>query len=251
MGASGQTVVSVEKRVVFDVAVDRTMYQQRRVAAVNAASAYNCGGGFLSGGRHALEEAMCIQSSLFTSLEKAKREVEALNIVLPAWAEPKKDKRYGSNFQMHVPEDGAILSPKVEVFRGGTNDGYPFEDQPVLLEAVVSIAMPNCNERMKDSPVDKHPEAYREQLLRKWRAALTAAAEYTRADTLVVPDAGCGVFRNEPDMVGEALGTLLATDFKGRFKEVVIAFPGTPAGDQFANAVQGRMSDVAAGGVVS
>ena len=38
--------------------------------AVNAASAYHAGGGFVTGGRHALEEAMCVQSSLYESLEK-------------------------------------------------------------------------------------------------------------------------------------------------------------------------------------
>ena len=31
----------------------------QRVVAVNAASAYHAGGGFQTGGRHALEEAMC------------------------------------------------------------------------------------------------------------------------------------------------------------------------------------------------
>ena len=31
----------------------------KRVVAVNAASAYHAGGGFQTGGRHALEEAMC------------------------------------------------------------------------------------------------------------------------------------------------------------------------------------------------
>jgi len=143
---------------------------------------------------------------------------------------------------MHIPDDGAVLSPFVEVLRGGTNDGYPFKDQPVLLEAVVSVAMPNCNTKMSDSPVDKHPEAYQDQLIRKWRAALMAAALYTRADCIVIPDAGCGVFRNDANQVGEALGTLLRTEFKGRFNEVVIAFPlggrsPTP-GETFAAAVK-------------
>ena len=44
--------------------------QQEKVVAVNAASAYHAGGGFSTGGRHALEEAMCVQSSLYESLER-------------------------------------------------------------------------------------------------------------------------------------------------------------------------------------
>merc|ERR1719343_1342972 len=40
----------------------------RGVAVVSAASAYHCGGGFLTGGRHALEEAICTQTTLYQSL---------------------------------------------------------------------------------------------------------------------------------------------------------------------------------------
>lgn len=48
---------------------------------------------------------------------------------------------------------------QVEVFREGTNEGYGFLDQACTLEAVISVAMPNCNEKMADSPVDAHPDA--------------------------------------------------------------------------------------------
>ena len=40
----------------------------------------------------------------------------------------------------------------------GTNEGYTFRDQVTLLSAVVSVARPNRNEKMNDSPVDAHPE---------------------------------------------------------------------------------------------
>jgi hypothetical protein len=43
---------------------------QEKVVAVNAASAYHAGGGFATGGRHALEEAMGVQSSLYEALER-------------------------------------------------------------------------------------------------------------------------------------------------------------------------------------
>lgn len=138
----------------------------------------------------------------------------------------------------HLPDDGAVLSPYVEVFREGTNTGYSLEDKTTVLEAVVSVAMPNMNNRMSDSPVDANPnpEAYCRQLEQKWRAALAAAAFYTEADCVVVPDAGCGVFRNPPAQVGAALGRVLRTEFQGRFAEVVVAFPGGPGGAEFAAA---------------
>jgi len=58
----------VQKSTVLDVAMDRVRAKQR-VAVVNAASAYQSGGGFKGGGRHALEESFCVQSSLYKSLE--------------------------------------------------------------------------------------------------------------------------------------------------------------------------------------
>merc|ERR1719198_2702874 len=98
------------------------------------------------------------------------------------------------------------------------------------LDAVVSVAMPNCNNRMRDSPLDadlessesgtmwnhgdephdghrdmnvdaEQDDSYLKQLERRWRAALVAAAYYTKADCLIIPDAGCGVFNNPPELV--------------------------------------------------
>merc|ERR1719223_945344 len=94
-------------RPVLDVAAQRGR-QGFRVAAVNAASAYSVGGGFLSGGRHALEEAMCMQSTLYFSLQRAAHLARECRI------------RDGQEQFLHFPEDGAILSPGVEIFRNST-----------------------------------------------------------------------------------------------------------------------------------
>merc|ERR1712080_277016 len=76
------------------------------------------------------------------------------------------------------------------------------------------------------------------QLKRKWRAVFTAAASYTKVDTLVVPDAGCGVFRNPPDVVGTAFGKVLREEFASSFDEIVIAFPGGQNGEDFAESAR-------------
>eukprot|EP00930_Biecheleria_cincta_P043833 TRINITY_DN30087_c0_g3_i1.p1 TRINITY_DN30087_c0_g3~~TRINITY_DN30087_c0_g3_i1.p1 ORF type:complete len:502 (-),score=65.79 TRINITY_DN30087_c0_g3_i1:205-1710(-) len=214
----------------------RLVQEGYRVVAVSAASAYHCGGGFLTGGRHALEEAFCVQSTLHSSLNHAAK-LAGGGFALPTWAHPLK-KHDGSNWHMHIPGDGVILSPCVEVFREGTDEGYPFGESTTVLEAVVSVGMPNRNENMSDSPVDANPDvdAYFLQLQQKWRAVLTAAACYTTANCLVVPDAGCGVFRNSPSLAGKALGSVLRSEFAGRFDEVCIAFPGGQLGDEFGQA---------------
>eukprot|EP00401_Gymnodinium_catenatum_P079270 CAMPEP_0117605946 /NCGR_PEP_ID=MMETSP0784-20121206/79456_1 /TAXON_ID=39447 /ORGANISM="" /LENGTH=325 /DNA_ID=CAMNT_0005409007 /DNA_START=122 /DNA_END=1097 /DNA_ORIENTATION=+ len=132
------------RRVVLEAALDRAR-DGCAVLAVNAASAYHSGGGFLTGGRHALEEAMCMQSSLYLSLQKAER-----------LAHSEADDVLGTTPSGH----GAVLSPAVEVFRGGSNEGYPFFAEPVRLAGVASVAMFNKNPRMSDSPLDAPADHY-------------------------------------------------------------------------------------------
>lgn len=221
-----KTVLDVTSGVVLGVAVDQVRASKARVAVVNAASAYHSGGGFLTGGRHALEEAMCIQSTLFASLLEAEKQADRVQIVPPSCCMPAK-RNDGSEWQRYVPDDGVIFSPYVEVFRQGSDAGYPFEKSVIMLDAVISVAMPNCNERMSDAPIDAEttPAGYRTQLEQKWRAVLSAAAYYSEADTLVLPDAGCGVYRNQASTVGAALGLILRQEFDGRFARVILACP--------------------------
>merc|ERR1712151_1358238 len=90
---------------------------------------------------------------------------------------------------------------------------------------------------VRDSSKPAHTDApYVGQLERKWRAALAAAAYYTEADCLIVPDAGCGVFANPPDVVGAAFGRVLLKEFQGRFVDVLVTSHSGPSGEQFAEA---------------
>eukprot|EP00927_Polykrikos_kofoidii_P039766 TRINITY_DN34078_c0_g2_i1.p1 TRINITY_DN34078_c0_g2~~TRINITY_DN34078_c0_g2_i1.p1 ORF type:complete len:682 (+),score=141.85 TRINITY_DN34078_c0_g2_i1:80-2047(+) len=168
----------------IDHAVALTL-QGYKVATVNAAAAYHHGGGFTSGGRHALEEAFCSQTTLFDSL----------------------DKVVNTGVKPYMPEDGVILSPSVEIFRRGTDKGYPLMKKPVEIAAVVSVAMYNRNPRMSDSPVDapSNETKYRAGVRDKF-LALAHAAALAGADALIVPDVGCGVFGNDPAVVGEIAG---------------------------------------------
>ena len=55
---------------------------------------------------------------------------------VPSWVRPPK-RRDGKPWVLHLPDDGVLLSPMVEVFRDGTNDGYAFRDAVTVLAAVV------------------------------------------------------------------------------------------------------------------
>jgi len=233
--SAGTTELKVIRDTVLEVATGLAI-AGRRVAVVSAASAYHAGGGFSTGGRHALEEAICVQTTLYNSLQASMHDAATWQ---PAVAKP-ATRPNGSPWEMHIPEDGVILSPMVEVFRGGSAQGYPFLRKLRMLEAIVSVAMPNCNARVSDAPVDAPAcnEAYRELLTQKWRATLAAVACFTEADCLIIPDAGCGVFQNPPEDVGSTLGHLLGTEFPGAFKQVVLAFPGGKASEEFAQATR-------------
>jgi len=179
-------------------------------AVLSAASAYHAGGGFTSGGRHALEEAFCMQSTLYPSLEKV------LSV---------------SKGQMHIPEDGAIVSPGVEIFRRGSDQGYPLHQTTVPIAAVVSVAMFNRNSKVRDAPVDAPDCSTTYERLTKDKLKVAAhGAVFANADAFIIPDVGCGVFENDPELLGTLAGEVLR-DYKGYFKKVV--FTGKP---QFCNA---------------
>mmetsp|Transcript_55307 Transcript_55307/g.131932 ORF Transcript_55307/g.131932 Transcript_55307/m.131932 type:complete len:623 (+) Transcript_55307:82-1950(+) len=218
--------------VAMQVAVEKQK-AKAQVAVINAASAYHVGGGFFEGGRHALEESMCMQSALLKSLHAAESKAKAAGVKAPSYAVPRLP-RHGGEWHCHVPEDGAILSPHVEVFRAGTTEGYPFLDEATCLTAIVSIAMPNCNDRVRDAPYDKppSPEAYRTLLQQKFTAML-AACLMANADTIVLPDVGCGVYGNDPEDVGFAFGRALASGFSHVFRDIHIV-----GGKEFAAAAE-------------
>eukprot|EP00929_Paragymnodinium_shiwhaense_P048911 TRINITY_DN24688_c0_g1_i1.p1 TRINITY_DN24688_c0_g1~~TRINITY_DN24688_c0_g1_i1.p1 ORF type:complete len:859 (-),score=189.44 TRINITY_DN24688_c0_g1_i1:280-2763(-) len=217
--------------LLMPVALERAQ-AGRKVAAVSAASAYNMGGGFLKGGRHALEESICMQTTLMRSLEAAKMEAEIRGISPPTSAVPAFQPN-GRPWHCHIPEDGVILSPCVEVFRGGSLEGYPFWDTPVELSAIVSVAAYNCNPRVRDAPVDKPNDKtqYFLHLCRKFFATCQAAKK-AQADVLVMPDVGCGVYGNDASVVGEAFAAALQLS-RADFAEVHLV--GSPA---FADAVE-------------
>jgi len=159
----------------------------------------------------------------------AKHQSKKQNVV-PSGLDCNLDRKW----QRYIPEDGVVLSPNVEVFRDGTATGYQFRSEVTRLAAVVSLAMPNCNAKVRDAPVDfpENPDDYFPLISAKFKAALNAATQVD-ADTLVVCDAGCGVYQNDPATVGHTFGKVLREHFLKNFSEVHIAGSST-----FADAVE-------------
>jgi len=117
--------------------------------------------------------------------------------------------------------DGCILSPFVEIFRGNTDQGYAAHTKTVPVTAVVSVAMYNKNWKVRDAPVDapSDPQKYEEGVRKKFTTMLHAAA-LSGADSIIIPDVGCGVFQNDPHICGKILGETLF-NYASRFRRAV------------------------------
>jgi len=208
-----------------------------RPAAVSAASAYHAGGGFTSGGRHALEEAFCSQSTLYPSLEMA-TDLWTAGVNKGWW------KASSPGHSQHIPTDGCILSPQVEIFRGNTDQGYFAHNRTTLIAAVVSVAMFNKNSRVRDAPVDApEKESEYEEGVRSKLTATVHAAALCGADAIIMPDVGCGVFQNDPNVCGRICGEVLF-NYSARFKRAV--FTGS---SQFFAAAQDAIVKASKGGI--
>jgi len=218
------------------VAAIRAMSLQ--ICLVNDASAYQLGGGFTVGERHGPEESLCMQSTVFPSLLVAQEQAQH-RVSAHGWSGEGNTERY-------IPQNGVILSPSVELIRGDSLDGYPFEGKPICLAAVLSIAMPNNNPQLRNAPVDRPQalEAYR-NLLRQKFIALLGAAQFVGAAGVVVPEVGCGAYLNRPTEVGRALGEVVRERFPSVFKEIHLV-----GGTEFCQAAEAaaRGGDDMAGG---
>jgi uncharacterized protein (TIGR02452 family) len=227
----GQGVTPIEKASTMAL-------EGYKPATVSAASAYHAGGGFTSGGRHALEEAFCSQSTLYPSLEKGRE-------LWKAGAEKNWWKRSHPSHEQHIPEDGCILSPHVEIFRGNTDQGYFAHNRTVPITAVVSVAMFNKNSRVRDAPVDAPAdEVEYEKGVREKFTAMIHAAALAGADAVIIPDVGCGVFQNDPHLCGRICGEVLF-NYSSRFKRAV--FTGKSA---FFAEAQEALAKASSGGIM-
>lgn len=156
-----------------------------------------------------MEESLCMQSTLYYSLAAARKR---------AWDEGMQDAR---GTRIHIPEEGCVVSPDVEILRGGTSCGYRHLEEVSCLAAVFSVAMPNKNAQVVDTPVYNRGEAaYRTLLYRTSEVLMLAAMEH-HIDVLIMPDIGCGVFHNDPKSVGCILGNVIGNS-NGYLKTLIL-----------------------------
>lgn len=176
------------------LAVARRLAQSHRVCALNFASARHPGGGFLNGAR-AQEESLCRASALYACINGNEM------------------YRHHAHLSGGMYTDYAIYSPGVPVFKD--DDGELLDDS--YLCAFVTSPAVNAGTLRHD----EDPHAVRGAMRERVRKVLAIMAGHGH-DAVVLGAWGCGVFKNDPEMVAE----LFAGELRGRFAGVfdVVAF---------------------------
>jgi uncharacterized protein (TIGR02452 family) len=186
----------------FEVVNDTTLAAARALAAegfapaaLNFASARHPGGGFLNGAR-AQEESLCRASALYYCING------------------------NAMYRHHAHTDGfysnyALYSPAVPVFKDDA--GEPL-DEPYLCAFVTSPAV-NAG-ALRDTPRTGH--RIRTEMERRVEKVLAVMAGHGH-DAAVLGAWGCGVFRNDPELIADLFATALRGRFAGAFAKVVFA----------------------------
>lgn len=194
-----ETTLTAARRLV----VERALHG---VLVLNFASARNPGGGFL-GGSQAQEESLARSSALYASLQAQPEYYEANRRCPTA-----------------LYTDHMILSPLVPVFRDDDSQLLP---EPYFVGMLTAPAV-NAG-AIKDNEsanVDKILPTMASRI-----AKVLAVAARCNYEHLVLGAWGCGVFRNDPEVVAELFSQQLLGEgpYSGAFRSVTFAvLDGTP-----------------------
>lgn len=176
------------------------------VAVLNFASAKHPGGGFLNGSQ-AQEESLARSSALHASLLRAVEFYE----------------RHRSSPSL-LYSDAMIYSPDCPVFR---DDEGQLLDEP-LLASFITIAAPNAG-----AAGDNRPEELPliPGVFHRRAEYVLALAAFQGCQRVVLGAWGCGVFRNDPEVVASAFANHLRHGaWAGRFERVVFSVLDTSPG---------------------
>jgi uncharacterized protein (TIGR02452 family) len=189
--------------------------EYERVGVLNFASAKNPGGGFLNGA-HAQEESLARSSGLYHSLLKC-----------PLYYE------YHRSQKSCLYSDHIIYSPQCPIFR---QDNGGLLNAPYSVDFITSPA-PNAGVVYRKEPenVNLIPQVLQERSAK----ILSLAAAY-ECDALVLGAWGCGVFRNDPEMVAKTFYNQLESQgrFYGFFKKVLFSVLDTSSQQKTFKAFQ-------------
>lgn len=195
---SFQTQYEVVNETTCDAARRLVSEGVQDVMALNFASAKNPGGGFL-GGALAQEECIARASGLYPCLLTAMEYYT-----------------YHRSVRTGLYSDQMIYSPAVPIIKN--EDGQELE-APVCITIITSPAV-NAGVIMRDEggKTDKIIPAMRVRIEK-----LLALSLNKKHPALVLGAWGCGVFRNDPEVIAQLFQEALTGKFANQFQRVVFA----------------------------
>ena len=185
--------LSFHSKPFTEVMMELALKADQSISMLLGADAFQVGGNFAKGGVVGVEEAMCIQSTLQMSLRRAAKLAERQGI--------------GDTSDSYIPEGGVILSPKVQIFRAGPEEGFRFLEEPFDVAAVVTVAMPKSQQK-----------EYQRTMEERIAASLEVAAG--SSSILVITELGHGMAQHNPKKVGDIIASMLLSRFQVAFSEV-------------------------------
>jgi len=211
--------IVVSKKRSFEAAAG---YPGKKVCVLNFASASNPGGGVINGSS-AQEEALCRCSTLYFNLNTPEM-----------WKGFYRPHREAKD-PLH--NDDCIYTPGVVVFKTDTDTPEMMEEPDWYKVNVITCAAPNLRERPSNGmnpgegmkKVSVTPEKLRRLHEKRMRRVLDVAA--LNGDEVVILGAfGCGAFRNDPNVVAEAMKTVV-TEYRNVFQTIEFAVYCSPRDD--------------------
>jgi uncharacterized protein (TIGR02452 family) len=167
----------------------------------------NCGGGYKNGAS-AQEEDLCRTIlGLHTSMKKL------------------ADKNKGKYGKLYFPKTSVLITPYLKIMRENKYYGL-VEEHEYIPVSVISAGAPNAGHLAKygkkvniDEIIDTLENIY-----------LSTKKYLPNTDTLVLGAWGCGVYKNDPNLISQIIENL---NFKygGLYKNIVISIPKGRKGD--------------------
>lgn len=180
-------------------------HNQKLPCVLNFASAKNPGGGFIRGAV-AQEEVLCRSSALYESIRHS-----------PMYAfHARKPNPFYSDY--------AIYSPAVPYFK---ND----HGETVLPYYAAVVTCPAVNAGVVAEQYGMEQEKIESAMMQRIERVLSIMAHHEH-DTLVLGAWGCGVFRNDPEMIARLFINAIAVHFRGVFQRVIFAVLDKTAGQE-------------------
>ncbi len=172
----------------------------KRVAVLNFASFKNPGGGYIRGAM-AQEEALCHASTLYNILASEKFRYDY-------YFENTSNLNSGKYSNRHIYVKDVVFELHNEVI-------YPVD--------VITCAAPNKSFAFKSN--NKQLIYELDTVMENRIDQVLYSAYIHNVDILILGAFGCGVFKNDPEVVARSFNELLQSKYKNVFSRVVFAIP--------------------------